>query len=375
MGGCRTQLTILLIVIAGLAAAGENPALIPPAELQALDRAIAREANSGSLGSQTLGDLYRLKTRLQRLQQSAKTEAELALAPLDGDDSQRRQLDRLEREAVSGGRAARRSLALYYLFLNEPEKALAQWRQMGRANEYDLQYMLISSYLEFALGEYGTGRKNLETALRLMESRSSLAVSPPIFCQNIGGYRIFTARQPGNLLPGENVLLYVEVEGAEFVNTPDGSECRLLFGLKLVNDAQGTVWAEPNYGEYAPYFAGPIRDLHAALTWRVPNDLEPGRYHLTVEAVEDSTKRRGEGAVGFTVGKRETNPEKRPTGTLTPGMQRQIQEAQKTFSGGGAAEGNSPWGGSREDTHFNDRYFQDRQFDLLQQHLKEQRVQ
>lgn len=364
----------LLLLTAAVAIAGDNPANIPQTELQALDRAIAREANSGSLGSQTLGDLYRLKTRLLRLQESAKSETERALAPLDGDDSQRRQLDRLEREAAAGGRAARRSLALYYLFLNEPEKALAQWRLMGQATEYDLQYLLVSSYLEFALGEYGTGRKNLQTALRLTETRSSLAVSTPVFCLNIGGYRIYTRRESGNLLPGEDVLIYVEVDGVQFASVSDGgSECQILFGLKLRNEAQNTVWAEPNYGEYAPYFAGPVRDLHAALSWRVPNDLAPGRYHLYVEAVEDSSKRRGEGVISFTVGRRETNPEKRPTGgaALPPGMQRQIQDAQKSFYGGSEGSG----GESRESNYFNDRYLQDRQFDLLQQYAKEQRVQ
>ena len=373
---------MLLFLLLPLAAvAGEAPSVIPPGELQALDRAITRELNSGQLGSQTLGDLTKLKHRLLKMQETAKTAQPAAVEPVNGaDESVRRQLQRLEAEAQNGGRAARKSLALYYLFLNEPEKALAQWRQMGRTTDHDLSYFLVASYLELALGEYNSGRNNLETAMRLMDTRTSLALSTPVFCQTIGGYRIYVPRPEGGLLPGEEVLIYVEVEGVVFNPTPEGgSECRVMFGMKLKDDHQGTVLAEPNYGEYAPLFSGPIRDLHAALTWRIPNDLEPGRYHLTIEAVEDATKRRGEAVVGFTVGKRETNPEKRPTAgpnpaNVPPGYfdknselyRRQIQEAQKSFPGASTPAPNEPRD-MRDPNYY-------KQFEMLQQFERDQKV-
>ncbi len=361
----KKLLTVLMILsLSGKTLSAAESPLIPPSELQALDRAISRELNSGNMGSQTLGDLYRLKNRLLQLQSTMKSETQSALEPLDSGDSQKLQLERLEREAAAGGRAAQRSLALYYLFLNEPEKALSQWRQMGRATDHDLSYVLISSYLEFALGEYNAGRDHLEEALRFMETRSSLALSTPVFCDTVAGYRIYAQRQTSAVKPGEDVLLYVEVEGADFTNAPDGgAECKIMFGLKLRDDNQSVVWAEPNYGEYAPTFAGPIRDLHAALTWRVPNDLSPGRYHLTVEAVEDSTRRRGESIIGFTVEKRETNTEKRPTGGMNPPLPQSYYDAQKAFPGAPMVPDPSAGGSNMRDTDFYKR-----QFDLLQQY-------
>lgn len=309
------------LFLAPLLQAGEAGPLIPEAELRALDRVISREANRANADSQTLGDLVKLKGRLQRLQEDLKGGRLSAAAP-DGTvgDAQKKLLSRLQGEAMAGGRAARRSLALYYIYLNEPEKALAEWRFMGRANDYDIPFLLLSSYLELALGEYTNGKRNLEQALRFMESRSALVLSRPLFCTNIAGFRLYDERPPGDaFLPGDVVLIYVEIEGAEFRALREGgSECRLMFGLKLQDDGQATRWAEPNFGEYSPAFAGPIRDLHAALTWQVPNDLEPGRYHLTVEAVEDFTKRRGESVVGFNVGRRDTNPERRPAPVVPP---------------------------------------------------------
>ncbi len=362
-------ITAILLLLAA-APAGEPAGAagpIPQAELQALDRAIARELNSGQLGSQTLGDLTRLKNRLLRMKQpAAKSERDAALSPLGGDDSLRAQLDRLQAEAAGGGRAAQKSLALYYLFLNEPEKALAQWRQMGKTSDYDMSYLLIASYLEFALGEYNTGRRSLETALRLMDSRTGLEVTPPVFCQTIAGYRVYVPRKEGNLLPGEEVLIYVEVEGADFKAVPEGSECRIMFGLQLKDENQATLWAEPNYGEYAPVFAGPVRDLHAALAWRVPNDLAPGRYHLFVEAVEDASKRRGQNILGFNVGRRETNPEKRPSGGMDPrAMPQSPIDAQKPLPG-------TPPKFMEPPRLRDEQYY--KQFDLLQQFERNQRV-
>lgn len=367
-------MSLFVLCLGAIAGAAE---VIPPAEMQALDRAIRRELNSGQTGSQTLGDLRRLKQRLTRIQQSAgegaeTAERQTALQPLAGGDTRQQLLDRLQEEAKVGGRPARRSLALYYVFLNEPEKALREWRAMGRANDSDLPYSILSAYLELALGEYNNGRNNLESALRRMDSRTSLVLSVPVFCSNIAGYRIYTARAEGDLLPGEEVLVYVEAEGAEFGPAPGGGrECRLMFGLTLKNDQQTTMWTELNYGEYAPVFAGDIRDLHAALTWRVPNDLPPGRYHLTIQAVEEPTKRFGENLLSFNVGRRATNPDQRPTsfGMPTAGMDERMREAERVFQGvpqsGGDSNARNLW---------ESEFGKQQQHEIVRQHERSQRV-
>lgn len=339
---------LALCILAGTAGGGE----IPQSEMQALDTAITREFNSNP-NSFTFAELNKLKQRLIRMQAEARTsrpEKQAALEPLAADDALAGTLERLEAEAKKGGRAAQRTLALYYMYLNEPEKALQEWRRMGRATDYDIQYLLIAAYLEFALGEYNTGRDNLERALRFMDTRTSLSLSTPVLCQTIAGYRVYIPMPAGDILPGQEVLVYTEVEGAVFKDSQDGgAECDIMFGLRLKNESQSTLWAEPNYGAYAPVFAGPIRDLHVALTWRVPNDLPPGRYHLFVEAVEESTKRRGESVLGLNVGRRETNPLPRPTGGPTPpDTERMMREMNKHFPGAGMPEGlQNQWGNAK----------------------------
>ncbi len=315
--------------------AGEAVPSVPLGEMQALERAIARELNTGDLGSHTLGELQRLLHRLRTARGGERADRAAALAPLDagagGDD-----LRRLEDAASTGDRAALRALALYRLYRNSPEEAALAWRQMGSANASDVPYHILSAYIELALGEYNSARASLATAARLIDTRTGLELSEPVFCRNIAGYRLYERRTGGDFLPGEDTLIYVEVEGADFKSLPSGdSECRLLFGMTLRNASKVIVWSEPNYGEYAPLFNGPIRDLHTALAWRVPNDLPPGLYTLEVEATEDVSKRRGGTSVEFTLAARPTNPSQPAGGAAAypPGFNEAVREAQRMFPG------------------------------------------
>lgn len=332
LGWCATVLCT--------ACASARAAEIPLPELRALQRAIESGLNNRELGSQTLAELQRLSDRLEKDRDLGDADRIAVLPPLEdvaaasaGGDAD---ISRLQREAAEGKRSSLRTLALYRLYQNNPEEALRLWDTMGDSNPNDLAYRLMASYLELSLGEYERARSHLDAADRLIGTRSGLGLSTPVFCENIAGYRLYAQRQGKDFMPGDNTLVYVEVEGADFHSIAGGeSECRLMFGLRLKNEAGATVWADTTYGEYAPVFNGPIRDLHTALTWRVPNDLTPGVYSLIVEAVEDESKRRGDSSVEFTVARRATNPETRLDESTRRDVNRALQDAGKMFPGAG----------------------------------------
>lgn len=344
-------------------------------ELTALRRAVESGLSGRDVGSQTLGDLQRLLDRLEGGSRDRGDEAE----PLDDEpespryDDSRSEITRLEREAADGKRTSLRTLSLYRLYRNDPEEALRLWNRMGETNPNDLAYRLMASYLELALGEYGKARTHLEQAGRLIGTRSGLGLSKPLFCDNIAGYRLYVPRQNKELLPGDNTLIYVEIEGADFHEIGGGeSECRLMFGLRLKNEAGVTVWADPNYGEYAPAFNGPIRDLHSALSWRIPNDTMPGVYTLTIEAVEEKSKRRGDVGMEFSIGRRSTNSETRMDEGLRREVNRVMQDAGKQFPGASShyfdERTNSFPGGSRQESRERDSFRDsDRYYELLRQ--------
>lgn len=325
---------LVALAFAFAAAASSMAGTVPQVEIQALDRAIKRELADDNLGSQTLGDLQRLKYRLEQMQLQTRSQALAELEPLDTGAAPGDTLSRLEREAEAGGRPALRTLALYHLYQNNPEQSLRAWRRMGEANPNDLAYQLLSSYLELALGEYNAARLHLDTALRLIDSRTGIELSTPVLCDNIAGYRLYVPRQKKTLLPGDDTLLYIEIEGADFHPVADGDfECRLMFGMRLKNESGTTLWAEKDYGEYAPLFNGPIRDLHTALSWRIPNDLQPGIYTLIVEAEEQPSLRRGETTLELTIAKRPTNPDPKLTPDQRIQANKMMQDAGKMFPG------------------------------------------
>ena len=368
----RAALLCSLVFAAAACRAGEPVAdTVPPNELVALERAIAREFNTGDLGKQILDDLLRLQWRLERMRSAAGSARDGQARPLSGsEDAERRLLERLEKSAVSDDRVALRQLALYHTFLGNPEEALAVWRRMGPASVTDLQFLLVSAYLKLALADHNGAQTDVENAVRLIQSRAALILSAPVFCSGIEGYRLYAPLPPKSLAQGENTLLYVEIEGADFHPLPDGdSECRLMFGLKLMNDQNRVIWAEPTYGEYAPAYAGPVRDLHTALAWRVPEDLVPGAYRLQVECVEQSSLRRGESSVAFDVVRREKTapPEPPKTGDgekskLPADFDRVKREAERPFLGmPGAGDGKGRDG---------DRKFGDREYDIIKQNAR-----
>ncbi|MDR3078289.1 MAG: hypothetical protein LBV15_05965, partial [Planctomycetota bacterium] len=180
----RTAAALAALAL-GLAAAtapsGEDMLTVTPSEIQALERLINREASRPTPDAAAYGELMRLKNRLLRMRAAAsESDRRQALAPLMTADPHLAGLrEKLEDAAKSGGRAEQRSLALFHLFLNEPEKALELWRKMGRATTYDMSHLLISAYLEFALGEYVVARNDLSAAMALMDARTSLEISPP----------------------------------------------------------------------------------------------------------------------------------------------------------------------------------------------------
>lgn len=344
-GFCRGIYAVgVFAVMLGVALSFVNKAVgaeVPLPELRALQRAIDSGLNNRELGSQTIGELQRLRDRLENERAVGDADRIAVLSPLEdvsvalaevpsGDAD----IQRLQKEAAEGKRSSLRTLALYRLYQNNPEEALRLWDTMGDANPNDLAYRLMASYLELALGEHERARTHLEAADRLIGTRTGLGLSAPVFCENIAGYRLYVPRPSNELLPGENTLIYVEVEGADFQTIgKDESECRLMFGIRLKNDAGTTVWSDSNYGEYSPVFNGPIRDLHTALTWRVPNDLAPGVYTLIVEAVEESSKRRGDVTMEFSVGRRATNPEPKLDDATRRDVNKALQDAGKMFPG------------------------------------------
>lgn len=272
-------------------------------DLLFLERLLRRHLEAGHFTREERVRLYSLLPRLSSLDKPAD-----AAALTDGQilkEAERR----LERAVdKDDGPALRKRLAAFYLFADAPDKSLETLREMPpvEADEKDLILPMLMARTYLGLGDYAKTSVFLDRVARRIQSRVPLQVSTPILCTGVRGFRLYTPREGGALLPAEDVYLYAELAGVTFRRDPKGDEARfsLHIGLSLRNDFQQEVWSEPDHGDLSESFRGPLRDMHIVVGFRVPHTLTPGRYHLILTCTDKFSGKTGTGDLAFDVGKR-----------------------------------------------------------------------
>lgn len=205
-------------------------------------------------------------------------------------------------------RAAILQVGRFYLFADQPDKALKYLRGAGAAAKDDLDWLLLMTSTYMRLGDYRKCDRFLQEVDQIMEQRAPLSMSKPVFVKRVISYRMY---EPRDHTPqaGENVILYVELSGVQFIPTSNGLyRCNLRFGLELRDEMQTTIWSKPMFGAFSPAYRGPIRDLHVPIYYRIPNHLDPGTYTLMLTCQDRNSREEDATAVegvDFQVGGRE----------------------------------------------------------------------
>ncbi len=265
-----------------------------------VERMLAAQATDVRSEPQDLAHLRRLRGLLQVHLKNSN--------PSTGEEKQL--LSRLEaflKQRVRkhrSSRSARETLGMFYLFLDEPEKAKAIFDKIGPASKRDLYHPLRKAYAYLRLADYGKARQQLDLIFTAMNKRTPLQLSSPIFCTSITAFRLYRPRPAVPLKPGEDTLIYLELTGVGFRDQgEDGASCDLSFGLIIRNDLQKVVWREPAYGQWVQPYQGPINDVHVSIALRIPNNLESGQHHLFITCNDRVTSHQGKTDVGFEVRK------------------------------------------------------------------------
>lgn len=287
----RLPLAVLLLCLAclrwgGAASAGEATAT----ESDRIERQIRRledRLRRPDLSPQDVILFQSLVGELRTLQQAKRIPT--------GESALIEELERvlLERLGNERSRFAQEMLARWHLFRDHPEKAVAILRDLNVNPETDLTWSALMMYSYIRLGDYRRGDQFFEHLGRLMKKRTALRLSPPILADRVTAFRLYEPRKERVLQPGEMLTLYMEMGGVHFARTGEGQyQSRLLFGIDLRDRMQTSVYSDPDFGTYDPVYRGPIQDMHAVIYFRLPHNLEPGRYTLVISA----TDRQAEGA-------------------------------------------------------------------------------
>jgi len=318
---CRRALLPRLLVLFATAtlAAGDPP---PPEPGPEIGPELEPEPRAADAGGVTPADvstidkyLMQAVTRniasdeaasLRRIRQFLQAEIDKARRPKDKDEEEdllvrlRRALQKRV-QTSKHARPARERLTSLYVLQEDWEAALEHLTRIGPVSDRDLCHPLLLGYVYLHLGDYAKADACLARLDSLLHEYRTLQVSAPVFCSEIRGYRLYTPA-PDACAPGQDVLVYVELQGVTFAAEAGGmASCSMAFGLAIKDDAQREIWSQPEFGNYAPNFRGPVRDLHATISVRIPNHLAEGRYHLFVTCTDVRSKKTGEAAAAFRV--------------------------------------------------------------------------
>lgn len=255
------------------------------------------------LGAQDVILLQSLVTELRSLQQTKRIPT--------GESALMEELEQLlvARLGTERNRFAQEMLARWHLFRDQPEKAVAILRDLRVNPDVDITWSALMVYGYIRLGDYRRADHFFEHLGRLMKKRTALRLHPPVLADRVTAFRLYEPRSERILQPGEMLTLYIEMGGVHFARTgPDTYQCRLLFGIELRDRMQTPVYAEPEFGTYDPVYRGPIQDMHAVIYFRLPHNLQPGRYTLLVKATDlqgDGEQAQDEAAIELEIGGRE----------------------------------------------------------------------
>jgi hypothetical protein len=215
----------------------------------------------------------------------------------------------LEADAQTGppdpAREAR--LRMLYLVANRMEDAL---RPVTGADPQEQEFWSQQLYgLSVCLEGAGSddGKQATEAAHRLEQARASLAEMADLhvhnlaFCTEVNSFGVFTEFETREFSPGQQVLLYAELENFASEATPEGFHTALRSRYQVL-DAQGHVIDEKEFPLTEEVCRNRRRDFFIRYFLDLPTDqvYDGQRYTLRLTVEDTLGEKTGESSIEFT---------------------------------------------------------------------------
>ena len=262
--------------------------------------ACSRISRKGNLSFQQIRDLNEAIAQLQsQLQQKSLSQEEHEVA------AKLEELVVMRAESEPKNRLAQLTAAKVLSLLGDPVQALGFLRKTSANSSEDIQWPLLASSIYLQLGDYSKAAIYAKAVDQLLGKQTPLSLSVPVQVDQVQAYRLYTPYSGGIPKPGDTLILYIEVNGARFREQRHGMyACNLEFSLELRDELQNVIEKQDNYGRYAPEYNGPIQDLHATIYYRIPPELEGGRYTLIITCTDRYGKAAADTDFVFDIGGR-----------------------------------------------------------------------
>jgi hypothetical protein len=199
------------------------------------------------------------------------------------------------------------NLRLLYLAARRREDALRPIAGLSPTEQdyWDKQLRAMATLLDVERIP-DSPRRAAEASQRLAEAStrlaqlSSLGVRNMAFCTDVSSYGVYTRFKENNFGPGQQVLLYAEVENFKSVETHRGYHTVLKTSYQILDSAGvPVVKDEPQAME--EYCQNPRRDYFVRYRLHLPKGITSGRYRLQLTIEDTLGEKSGVSNIEFTV--------------------------------------------------------------------------
>lgn len=210
--------------------------------------------------------------------------------------------------AGSPEEAARQArLRLLYLVAGRRDDALrpVAGLESNQQEFWSKQLYGLSVYLDAAESS-DLGRRATEAAMYLGQATSSLsslgdlAVKSLAFCTEVKSYGVYETFESTEFKPGQETLLYAEVENFTSQSNPAGFHTALKSSYQIL-DAQGHLVDEHEFAVTEETCRNRRRDFFIRYYLEMPQRIYDGKYMLVLTIEDTLSKKVGQSSISFTV--------------------------------------------------------------------------
>jgi hypothetical protein len=198
-------------------------------------------------------------------------------------------------------------LRLLYLAAGRREDALRPIAGLSPTEQdyWDKQLRAMATWMDVERIP-DSPRRAAEASQRLAEASSRLAqlsalgVRNMAFCTDVSSYGVYTRFKENNFAPGQQVLLYAEVENFKSVETHRGYHTVLKTSYQIL-DSSGTPVVKDEPQAMEEYCQNPRRDYFVRYRLHLPKGITSGRYRLQLTIEDALGEKSGVSNIEFTV--------------------------------------------------------------------------
>jgi hypothetical protein len=146
----------------------------------------------------------------------------------------------------------------------------------------------------------GETKKILEEAVARLGESAPLVVRNLAFCTNVQSYGCTKQFKTFEFSPGQEVLLYAEVENFTSEATPEGFHTSLRSSYQIF-DSRGQRVADHQFTTTEEHCQNPRRDFFIGYHLRLPNRIYPGKHTLQLTIEDLKSHKVGQSSIELTI--------------------------------------------------------------------------